>query len=183
VGSNTPSEVLVNIHGPSSKSPLITALSAKISTRQRRHYDHGIAKLFFDVRFAENNTFGGLGGEKLLDGNVVDDGAASGVILHAGILEHQPKSILVRIERNRVRVPTLDVVQCLEVYGLRCRRNRHVDGLQLGARASRTKGDRVNRTFLHRYLLADLSVIAQPHRVSTLRYDEDHPTLFLPRLH
>lgn len=129
-------------------------------------------------------TFGPIRREKLLDRDVVNDGPARRVVLHPGVPERQPHLVIQGLEGPCIRVPPLHAVQCLQVDGLRRRRrDRHVQRLKLRASAGRAERDGVNRPLLHRQLLADLGVIAQPRRVCALRHDEDHPTLLLPRLH
>ena len=95
-------------------------------------------------------TFGPIRGEELLHGNVVNDGPTGGVILHTKIRERQRHLLFLCTEGPRVWVPPLHIIQCLQVYGLRCRWHRDVQRLQLSARASRTKRDGVNGALLHR---------------------------------
>lgn len=101
VGRRTPREAFLYIHGPSSKSPLVTALSAGNVVEAK---DAMISCLLLTRTLIlqqkrermKVNTFGRIRSEELLDGDVINDRATGGVILHAWVPEHHMRILLLR---------------------------------------------------------------------------------------
>jgi hypothetical protein len=116
------------------------------------------------------------------DGDAVDERAAGGVLLDAGVVDDERDDVELGLEGPGVRVPAVAAVDGLHREHAPLGAHRDVEALRLRAGARRAEGDGVVGAAGHGEALADGGLVAQAHGVGALRDDQEHVALLVPRL-
>lgn len=134
---------------------------------------------FLKAGVFEEILIGGAGRVERADGDGVDERAASGVFVEAGVVDDEVGGGLFGEEGPGVGVPAVAAVCGLDGENAAVRGDGDVEAFGLSAGASGGKGDGVAEAGRQAERLADEGFVAEADGVGAFGDDEEHVALFV----